>query len=74
MSLTYLTAYIGHILRALGREEDGAHLAEYVVGLAVITIAVILGIGIFGTAIGNAFATWGAWINTNAGAPPPLSP
>ena len=65
-------AYVMHLLRKLAKDEDGASLVEYIVLLAVITIAVIIGIGAFGEAIGNAFSSWAAWIEGNAGAPPDL--
>ena len=50
------------ILRAFVQEEDGATLAEYLVLLGIITLAVIGGITLFGTALGNAFSSWATWI------------
>ena len=58
--------------RALAREEDGASLAEYLVLLGVVTVAVVGGIGLFGTALGVAFTDWATWIGTNASPPPDI--
>lgn len=65
---------ITKMLRSFAREEDGASLAEYLVLLGVLVLAVAGGIAAFGSAINTAFQTWATWIVDNAGAPPPLSP
>lgn len=62
-------------LRAAGsflREEDGASLAEYLVLLGVLVLAVGGGILAFGGAINDAFAGWATWLTTNA-VPPALT-
>jgi Flp pilus assembly pilin Flp len=56
-------------LRRFAKEEDGANLAEYLVLMGVITVAVIGGIAFFGAQLAAAFNEWGSWIRDNTGAP-----
>lgn len=58
-----------HSLRSLAKDEEGANLVEYLVLLAVVTIAVIGGITLFADAIATAFSSWAGWIGGNAGPP-----
>jgi len=54
------------------RDEEGASLAEYLVLLGVLVLAVGGGILAFGGAINNAFGSWASWLTNNA-VPPDLS-
>jgi pilus assembly protein Flp/PilA len=56
-------------LRRFAEEEDGANLAEYLVLMGVITVAVVGGIAFFGAQLAAAFSSWGSWIQDNTGSP-----
>lgn len=56
-------------IQQLVRDEDGANLAEYLVLMGVITVAVVGGIAFFGNALAGAFSSWGSWIGLHTGAP-----
>ncbi len=55
--------------RALAREEDGASLAEYLVLLGVLTVAVVGGVTLFGNTMGSLFSGWSTWLGSHAAAP-----
>jgi pilus assembly protein Flp/PilA len=56
-------------LRRFAEEEDGANLAEYLVLMGVITVAVVGGIAFFGAQLAAAFNSWGSWIRDETGSP-----
>ena len=65
-----MTHFIPFLLQIL-REQDGASLAEYLVLLGVLVLAVGGGIFAFSGAVDDAFGDWADWLTGNA-VPPDL--
>jgi Flp pilus assembly pilin Flp len=61
------------VILAFARDEDGATLAEYLVLLGVLVLAVGGGIAAFSGAINEAFNNWAGWLGDNA-VPPAVEP
>jgi Flp pilus assembly pilin Flp len=60
-----------HVVSTLLHDEEGASLAEYLVLLGVLVLAVGGGILAFGGAINDAFQGWSEWLSGNV-VPPDL--
>jgi len=48
------------------RDEDGSSLAEYLILLGVVLLAVAGGIAAYSSALNEAFQIWATWIEANA--------
>ena len=64
------------MLQSFRKEEDGLALTEYLILLGLLTGAVILAVGVFGTNLGTAWGGWSSWLGTTfgAGGPRPVTP
>jgi pilus assembly protein Flp/PilA len=56
-------------LQTFRKEEDGLALTEYLILLGLLTAAVVVAVGTFGTGLGTTWGTWATWIGTLRGAP-----
>ena len=63
---------IKNTLVRFSKDEDGLALTEYLILLGLLTGAVIIAVGVFGTQLGVNWGTWGTWMtgNTDLQAPP----
>jgi pilus assembly protein Flp/PilA len=57
------------MLQSFRKEEDGLALTEYLILLGLLTGAVILAIGAFGTELGTQWQGWADWLEGLTGAP-----
>ena len=65
-----LISYVFDVQRRLRDDEDGLALTEYLILLGLLTAAVILAVGLFGTNLAAQWDAWAGWIGSADIAPP----
>ena len=65
-----LVSYVFEVQRRLRDDEDGLALTEYLILLGLLTAAVIIAVGLFGTNLALQWDAWADWLGGADLAPP----
>ena len=60
-----LQMFVSWLNTVLPRDEEGQGMVEYGIMIAVVALVVILGLGVLGTNLSDAFIQLGAWMTAH---------